>query len=100
MFRKYVLTLALMGLVACTSVPKIDLTDRVPPETTTDGVVTCVNHQDKKLDFSYRPSKTPQWYSDQYNVYVYLIDTLEGDQIAINSLELENYTCSEPTSDK
>ncbi len=67
----------------------------VKPTQTVDGrqPITCVNHQDKKLNFSYYPEKAQQWHSVDYDVNVYLIDTIDGKQIAINSLELQNYTC-------
>ena len=64
-----------------------------PTQPVDSTVITCVNHQDSKLNFSYKPENSQQWKSVEYNVNVYLIDTVDGKQIAINSLELENYTC-------
>ncbi len=64
----------------------------VKPELPADAI-TCHNKQDKRLDFTYQPKNATQWHSDDYKVDIYLIDTVNGKQIAINSLELENYTC-------
>lgn len=81
---KTFLTLALTVLLAACSVP----TKQLPPD-----AITCHNKQDKSLDFTYQPQNAQQWHSADYKVDIYLIDTVDGKQVAINSLELENYTC-------
>ena len=58
------------------------------------GSITCKNKQDAKLDFTYLPENALAWHSVDYNMDIYLIDTIDSGQIAVNSLELENYTCS------
>lgn len=58
------------------------------------GSITCKNKQDHKLDFTYMPENALAWHSVDYNMPVYLIDTIDSGQIAVNSLELENYTCT------
>lgn len=90
-------TLALIALSACTTAPQVYVeSTRLPPPVTADGIVTCVNQQDEALDFKYHPNDVARWYSEDFDVYVYLIDTADGGQIALNSLELENYACSKP----
>lgn len=78
------LTLTLVALLAACSAP----VKQLPPD-----AITCHNKQDSRLDFTYQPQNATQWHSEDYNVDIYLIDTVDGKQIAINSLELENYTC-------
>lgn len=80
------LSIALVALLAACSVPT---KPQLPPD-----AITCHNKQDSRLDFTYLPQNAKQWHSLDYNVNVYLIDTVGGQQIAINSLELENYNCT------
>lgn len=61
---------------------------------TVTGQITCVNLQDKRLNFSYLPQNVSQWHSDTFNVNVYTIRTIDGKHLTLNSLELENYTCT------
>lgn len=83
--NKYVITVLAVLLTACAVPTKLAL-----PE---DAII-CKNKQDSTLDFTYLPQNATQWHSIDYNVNVYLINTIDGKQIAINSLELENYNCS------
>ena len=101
-FKTFVFTLALIILTGCTATQTVYVPPgvREAPPVTAEGVVTCVNHQDEALDFSYHPDNASVWHSNHYDVHVYLIDTTSGDQIAINSLELENYECSKPHPNK
>lgn len=82
---KTLFPIALVALLAACSAP-------VKPELPSDAI-TCHNKQDSSLDFTYQPKNVTQWHSLDYEVDIYLIDTVDGQQIAINSLELENYTC-------
>ena len=86
---KYNIVLSgLVLLLAACSPPKAEQPPKFPP------TIVCIHKYDSQLDFEYDPKKATQWHSSNYNVNVYLIDTIDGKQIAINSLELENYTCN------
>lgn len=83
--KNKLLTLGLIafGIVGCTTIP-----------TLTDGSIQCINNQTKSLDFSYHPKNAQQWHYVDNDVMIYFIDTVDGKQIVLNSLELENYKCS------
>ena len=68
-------------------------TKPIPPAVPSTAV-TCVSKLDRTLDFTYEPAKAVKWESDDYKVSVYLINTTSGNQIILNSLELENYNCN------
>lgn len=70
------------SIVGCATIPSIP-----------DEAVQCRHIKDRSLDFAYMPDKVSHWYVQEYGVNVYLITTLAGKQIAINSLELYNYKC-------
>ncbi len=92
--KKIVIPLLLI-LAACTTKPIVPQPKEYPP-----GIISCVHKHDHKLDFQYDPKNAAQWYNEQYRVSIYLIDLEDGGQIAINSLELENYNCTTPAGDK
>jgi hypothetical protein len=79
------LSIAFVALLAACSVP---VKDTIPPD-----AIYCRSKQDSSLDFIYEPKNATQWHSEEYKVDIYLIDTVDGKQIALNSLELENYIC-------
>lgn len=78
-------SIVLVALLAACSPP---VKPQLPP-----NAITCHSKQDKSLDFTYLPENATVWHSEDYKVDIYLIDTVDGKQVALNSLELENYTC-------
>lgn len=79
-------------LAACVPVKDTTLPGE-PEEVAARNIYTCKSKLDPKLDFKYDPKKATVWHSEQYNVNVYSIVTVDGKHISLNSLELQNYTC-------
>lgn len=85
-------TLALLALGLSLSACNLPVKPVKPAEQPTT-VVSCVNKHESSLNFSYEPSKAVKWHSLAYDVDIYLITTTDDKQLALNSLELENYNC-------
>jgi hypothetical protein len=62
---------------------------------TGSSIIECRNHQSRRLDFVYSPENARVWHDGVYDVDVYIITTVKGDVISLNSLELDNYDCLE-----
>lgn len=80
------LSIAFVALLAACSIP-------VKDTISSPDAIYCRSKQDSSMDFIYEPKNTTQWHSEEYKIDIYLINTVNGKQIALNSLELENYIC-------
>ena len=84
-----------LSLLGCSGPVVVNPT---PPDTVTP--IICVSKLERKLNFTYHPENAVQYRSSSYNVNIYVIETVDGQKIVVNSLELQNFTCSRPFSDK
>lgn len=80
-----ILGVLFIGLVGCTRVDPVTLPS--------DGVITCVHKTDSRENFAYEESKSKMFTSHKYNVDVFVIETVDGRELLVNSLEFENFEC-------